>query len=490
MSLNEKPFRFKDEDYKKYTLTAELSEKEEALFQNEKISELKEKYAVYSDRLGHGASACVVTFGCQMNARDSEKLSGVLAAAGFKLTDDEEADVVVYNTCTVRDNANQRVLGRLGHLHSLKDKAPQKKITLCGCMVQEPSVIEKIKKTYSFVDLIFGTHNVYKFPELLCRMFDSDEMLVDVWKSTGNIVEELPVIRKYPFKSGVNIMFGCDKFCTYCIVPYVRGRERSRASKEILEEVRSLAYDGVSEIMLLGQNVDSYGKNIPGEISFAQLLKETEKIEGIERIRFMTSHPRDMSDEVIDAIASSDKISRHLHLPVQAGSDKVLKAMNRGYTRADYMALVKRIKDKVKDIALTTDLIVGFPSETADDVKETIDLVNEVSYDNAFTFIFSPRRGTPAADMEMKMSGEEIKENFDLLLKAVQENARKNALRLTGTRGKALVEERDPHDESMVTGRLSNNYLVHFPGNKDLIGKYVTVELTENRGFYFYGRMV
>ena len=327
---------------------------------------------------GRPLTACVTTFGCQMNARDSEKLSGILESAGFTLTEDEEADFVLYNTCTVRDNANQRVYGRLGFLNSMKKKNPKKRIALCGCMMQEPSVIEKIRKSYRFVDLIFGTHNLFCFPELLCRMYESDKMVVDIWESTDQIVEDLPVERKYPFKSGVNIMFGCNNFCSYCIVPYVRGRERSRRPEEILNEIQTLASDGVVEVMLLGQNVNSYGKNLEHPMSFAQLLTEVEKIDGIERIRFMTSHPKDLSDELIEVMKHSKKICRHLHLPLQSGSTRILKAMNRRYTKEQYVALAEKIKREIPDISLTTDIIVGFPGETKEDVDETIDVIRRV----------------------------------------------------------------------------------------------------------------
>ena len=273
------------------------------------IEKAKGYIEALTQQLGRKATCCVTTFGCQMNARDSEKLAGILESAGFELIEDEDADFVIYNTCTVRDNANQRVYGRLGHLNSLKKKSPHKRIALCGCMMQEPSVIEKIKKSYSFVDLIFGTHNIYKFPELLVTMFESDRMVIDIWKDTDQIVENLPVDRKYPFKSGINIMFGCNNFCSYCIVPYVRGREKSREPKDILREIESLVADGVVEVMLLGQNVNSYGKNLENPMTFAQLLREVEKIDGIRRIRFMTSHPKDLSEELIAVI--SEEFKKH-----------------------------------------------------------------------------------------------------------------------------------------------------------------------------------
>ncbi|HJA32287.1 MAG: tRNA (N6-isopentenyl adenosine(37)-C2)-methylthiotransferase MiaB [Clostridiales bacterium] len=437
---------------------------------------------------GRQLTACVTTFGCQMNARDSEKLCGILESAGFSLTEDEEADFVLYNTCTVRDNANQRVYGRLGFLNSMKKKNPKKRIALCGCMMQESSVIEKIQKSYRFVDLIFGTHNLFRFPELLCRMFTDDGMVVDIWEGTDQIVEDLPVERKYPFKSGINIMFGCNNFCSYCIVPYVRGRERSRRPEEILDEIRKLAADGVVEVMLLGQNVNSYGKNLDAPMSFAQLLKEVERIDGIERIRFMTSHPKDLSDELIEVMKDSEKICRHLHLPLQSGSTRILKAMNRRYTKEQYVALAEKIKREIPDISLTTDIIVGFPGETKEDVDDTVEVIRRVGFDNAFTFIYSPRTGTPAAAMENQVDGETVKEGFDRVLKTVQETAREQVARLKGQTLPALVEEVNEQDSSLLTGRLSNNTIVHFPGDPSLVGTIVDVRLEECHGFYYTGR--
>lgn len=443
-----------------------------------------------SERLGRRLTADGETFGCQMNAKDSEKLIGILENIGFEMIEDESADLVFYNTCTVRDNANQRVYGRLGVVHNMKKKAPHKKIALCGCMMQEPSVIEKIQKSYRFVDLIFGTHNIYKFAELIVAMYSSDSMIIDIWQDTDKIVEDLPAERKYAFKSGVNIMYGCNNFCSYCIVPYVRGRERSRDPRDIIREIEKLVSEGVVEVMLLGQNVNSYGKNLEEPMSFAQLLQEVEKIDGLERIRFMTSHPKDLSDELIQVMKHSKKICRHLHLPLQAGSTRILEAMNRRYTKEQYLALAHKIREEIPDISLTTDIIVGFPGETAADVDETIEVVKEVQYDNAFTFIYSKRTGTPAATMPNPTGEEEIKENFDRLLKVVQETAKSRVGRLTGEVHGALVEEINEHDSSLVTGRLSNNTIVHFPGDASLIGKIVSVRLVESHGFYYIGQLI
>ena len=442
-----------------------------------------------TEKLGRRPTCCVTTFGCQMNARDSEKLVGILEQAGYEISESEKADFVIFNTCTVRDNANQRVYGRLGELNGYKRRNPNMKIALCGCMMQEPSVIEKLKKSYSFVDLIFGTHNIYKFAELLCATFETEGMIIDIWKDTDKIVEDLPTDRKYSFKSGINIMFGCNNFCSYCIVPYVRGRERSRRPEDIIREIRGLVVDGVVEIMLLGQNVNSYGKNLEEPVSFAELLREVEKIEGLERIRFMTSHPKDLSEDLIRVMKESKKICRHLHLPLQSGSTKILKRMNRCYTKEQYLELAEKIRREIPDIAITTDIIVGFPGETPEDVEETLDVVRRVKFDNAFTFIYSKRTGTPAAAMEDQVPAEQVKVSFDKLLKTVQDTAREQIAKYQGLVMDALIEEVNSDDSSMVTGRLSNNTIVHVPGGAELIGKIVPVAMDECRGFYYIGHI-
>lgn len=454
------------------------------------IAKCREWVREFEQKNGRHPSACTQTFGCQMNARDSEKLVGILHQVGYEVTEEENADFVIFNTCTVRDNANQRVYGRLGELKNYKRHNPNMKIALCGCMMQETTVIEKLRASYRFVDLVFGTHNIFKFAELLCRSFEEQGMIIDIWEDTDQIVEDLPVERKYPFKSGINIMFGCNNFCSYCIVPYVRGRERSREPGDILREIRQLAAEGVVEIMLLGQNVNSYGKNLKEPITFAKLLREVEKIEGVERIRFMTSHPKDLSDELIQVMKESKKICRHLHLPLQSGSTRILERMNRRYTKEQYLALAEKIRREIPDIAITTDIIVGFPGETMEDVEETIDVIRRVKYDNAFTFIYSRRTGTPAAAMEDQVPEKQVKEGFDRVLKVVQDTAREQVARYQGQVAEVLVEEINDHDASLLTGRMSNNTLVHFPGSPELIGQIVTVTLDKCQGFYYMGHMV
>ena len=455
------------------------------------IEKCKEYVKCEAALLGRPLLFYIQTFGCQMNSKDSEKLEGVLRQIGYEeAVSEKEADFVIFNTCTVRENANMRVYGRLGRLGSYKKQKPHMMIALCGCMMQEEHVVEKLKKSYSFVDLIFGTHNIFKFAELLATRFESNGQVIDIWKDTDEIVEDLPTTRKYSFKSGVNIMFGCNNFCSYCIVPYVRGRERSRKVEDIIREIKELVADDVVEIMLLGQNVNSYGRTLETPISFANLLEEVEQIEGLQRIRFMTSHPKDLSDELIAVMAKSDKICRHLHLPIQAGSSAVLKKMNRGYTKEQYLKLVSKIKAAMPDISLTTDIIVGFPGETDEDLDEMIDVIRAVKFDSAFTYIYSKRSGTPAAMMDNQISEDVIKQRFDKLLKEVQTVSRRVVARIEGDVAEVLIEEVNTHDDSLVTGRLSNNILVHLPGDASDIGKLLKVSLTECKGFYYIGKRV
>ncbi len=442
-----------------------------------------------SQMAGRQLTAYVETFGCQMNARDSEKLRGVLEAVGYAEADSEdEADFIIYNTCTVRENANLHVYGRLGKLVGIKKHKKKDLIVgLCGCMMQEKEVVAKIKKSYPVVDLVFGTHNLFTFPELLYRTLTEDKRVFEIWDSTDEIVENLPVERKYSFKTGINIMFGCNNFCSYCIVPYVRGRERSREKEAILEEIRGFAKDGVKEIMLLGQNVNSYGKNLAEPVSFAELLDEVCNIDGIERVRFMSSHPKDLSDDLIDVIAKNPKICRHYHLPVQSGSNRLLAAMNRHYTREQYLDIVRKMREKIPDISLTTDIIVGFPGETEEDFEDTLSLVKEVGYDSVFTFIYSKRSGTPAAAMPDQIKDDVVHARFDRLMEEVKKSGEAQCARFEGRVMDVLIEEVNKRNPGLVTGRISNNLIVHFPGQESEIGSIVPVKLDECKGFYYFG---
>jgi len=442
--------------------------------------------------LGRPLKAYHLVVGCQMNAKDSEKLLGVLLQCGYIETDNElDADFVIYNTCTIRENANLKVYGRLGVLGSEKKKNPDKIIALCGCMMQEKTVVDKIKKSYRFVDIIFGTHNNFKLAELLYRRLAGNEKIVEIWEDTTMIVEDMPAKRVYPFKSGVNIMYGCNNFCTFCIVPHVRGREKSRAPEEIIDEIKRLVADGVVEVMLLGQNVNSYGTGRQDSISFAQLLKKIEEIPGLERIRFMTSHPKDLSDELIEVMKNSKKICRHLHLPLQSGSTAVLKRMNRRYTKEHYVELAEKIRREIPDIALTTDIIVGFPGETEEDFEETMEVVKRIRYDSVFTFIYSRRTGTPAAMFEDQVPKDVVQKRFDRLLETVQSIAAEQCKKDVGKCVDVLVESVSEEDGKMLaTGRMSNNTMVHFEGCEGLYGRIVPVKITESKGFYYFGTMV
>ena len=469
--------------------TTKLTSEEEAKCQYAYIEKAKEYVAQKEAELGRKLTFCVQTFGCQMNARDSEKLVGILEQVGYVEVEDEHADFVIYNTCTVRENANNKVYGRLGYLSNYKKKNQDMMIALCGCMMQEPTVVETIRKKYKFVNLVFGTHNIYKFAELLCDALESNSQIIDIWEDTDKIVEDLPIKRKFSFKSGVNIMFGCNNFCSYCIVPYVRGRERSRQPQDIIREIENLVADGVCEVMLLGQNVNSYGKNLENPMSFAELLREINKIEGLKRIRFMTSHPKDLSDELIYAMRDCEKVCKHMHLPLQSGSSRILKIMNRHYDKEQYLHIVKKLREEIPDIALTTDIIVGFPGESEEDFLETLDVVKQVEYDSAFTFIYSKRTGTPAAAMENQVPEAEVKCHFDRLLREIQDISNKKAMALEGKILPVLVEEMNEQDETLVTGRLENNSVVHFPGNADMIGNIYQVKLEECKGFYYLGKV-
>lgn len=455
--------------------------------QLEYIDEIKN--IIDNDYYNHTPTCCVVTFGCQMNAKDSEKLLGILVECGYRSIDDEDkADIVIFNTCTVRENANQRLYGRIGQLKKSYQVNNKKIIALCGCMMQEKDEVELIQSKYPYIKLIFGTHNVYKFAELLYKTLSTNNRVVEILDKTDSIVENLPTKRKYPFKCGINIMFGCNNFCSYCIVPYVRGRERSRDADDIFNEIKEVVSDGVVEVMLLGQNVNSYGLD-NNNISFDELLNKICQIDGLKRVRFMTSHPKDLSDELIEVIKNNKKICRHIHLPVQSGSNRILKLMNRKYTREHYIDLIKKIKNNIEDVSITTDIIVGFPTETEEDFEDTLSLIKEVEFDSAFTFKYSKRTGTKAAEMDGQVDDEVVSKRFDRLLDLIKDISNKNNDRFINKIYDCLVEDID-YDKKLLVGRMSNNLLVYFSGSFDLLGSIVNVKISNNNGFYFDGELV
>ena len=459
--------------------------------QNRFIEAIAEKNSRYFAINKRKPKYMIQTFGCQMNEHDSENLAGMLDAMGYEstmMTDD--CDLIIYNTCAVRENAELKVYGNLGHLKLAKRKNPDLKIAVCGCMMQQPHVVKEIKSRYKHVDLVFGTHNLYKFPELLTNTMDSDKLLVDVWDVDGEVVEGLRSSRKFELKAFVNIMYGCNNFCTYCIVPYTRGRERSRTPEDIINEIKDLAAKGTKEITLLGQNVDSYGKTLEEDITFAELLRMVNEIEGIERIRFMTSHPKDISDEVIYAMRDCDKVCEYLHLPVQCGSSRLLKKMNRHYTKEDYLRIIEKAKAEIPGIAFSTDLMIGFPGETEEDLLDTIDVVEKVKYDNAFTFIYSKREGTPAAKMEDQIPEDVKHERFNRVLSKVNEILVDLNASYVGKTVEVLIEGTSKTDEAKFTGRTRQNKLVNFtvknPEAK-LLGTLMNVKITEANTFSLVG---
>ncbi len=434
----------------------------------------------------------IQTFGCQMNEHDSEKLCAMLDDMGYvKGMMVEECDLIIYNTCAIRENAELKVFGNLGHLKFAKRKNPDLKIAVCGCMTQQSHVVEEIKSKYNHVDLVFGTHNLYKFPELLVTSMDSSKILVDVWDVDGEVVEGLRSSRKFELKAFVNIMYGCNNFCTYCIVPYTRGRERSRNPEDIIKEIEELVANGTKEITLLGQNVDSYGKTLDNPVTFAELLRMTNEIEGLERIRFMTSHPKDISDEVIYAMRDCDKVCEFLHLPVQCGSTKLLKKMNRHYSKEHYLEIIEKAKKEIPDIAFSTDLMIGFPGETEEDLLDTIDVVEKVRYDSAFTFIYSKRKGTPAAEMEDQIEDDVKHERFNRVLDKVNEIVKEINDGYKDKVVEVLVEGKSKTDENVLSGRTRQNKLVNFTGgSEDLTGKLVKVKIVDPKSFSLNGILI
>ncbi len=416
----------------------------------------------------------IESYGCQMNAHDSEKLAGMLSAMGYQTTQSkDEADLILFNTCCVRDHAEKRVFGNVGALKKRKEEYPGLMIGVCGCMMQQPEVAKRLYHRYPFVNLVFGTHSLHELPALMQSALQGERPL-SVHDMEGDVVEGLPVKRVPGVSASINIMYGCNNFCSYCIVPYVRGRERSRRPEHIVQEAVTLAQEGYSEIQLLGQNVNSYGKDL-GDVSFAQLLRKVNEAEGIRRIRFMTSHPKDLSDELIQAMAELPKVCDHIHLPVQAGSDRILRLMNRVYTCAEYLRLVEKLRKHNPAIELTTDIIVGFPGETEEDFLDTLSLIEEVGYSAAFTFMYSPRSGTGAAAMPDQIPADVKKERLHRLNALQEQQTRKTNERYIGSVREVLVEGCDMRREPMLYGKLSSFKMVYFPGEPDKIGSYMRV---------------
>lgn len=455
-------------------------EKEEIEKQYEYMEKVKEK--------ANGLKYCINTMGCKLNENDSEKIAGMLSKMGYTETEKmEEANLVVFNTCCIRENAEEKVFGKLGELKNLKAKNNMV-ICFAGCMSQEPHVIEKIKKSYSQVDIIFGTHNLYQFPEMLYTHFEKQKKVFEVWNIDGEIFEGLPIKRMEGTSAAVTIMNGCNNFCSYCIVPYTRGRERSRLPEDILKEIEELAKEGYNEIILLGQNVNSYhGKEGYG---FAHLLRDIDKIDGINIVRFMSPHPKDFTDDVIDAIAECDSICKVIHLPLQSGSTNVLKLMNRGYTKESYLALVDKIRAKIPNVAFTTDIIVGFPGETEEDFEDTLDVVKRVKFEQVFMFIYSVRKGTRAETMPNHIPEEIKSERFGRLKKLADDITEQENMKYIGTVQDVLVEGESKNNKEMLSGRTRTNKVVIFEGDKTYIGKEVKVEIVSQHVWFLKGKIV
>lgn len=464
---------------------------EEISRQKEFVMKIKQFVSNEAAKSGKAPLALTETYGCQQNENDTERIRGILSECGFEFTDNPQtADIIIYNTCAVRENAEQKVFGRLGILKHIKEQRRDLIIGLCGCMVQQDHITEKIKEKYSHVNLIFGTHALYKLPELLWGVLSENKKVVDIEDSDGYIAEGIPVKREDDTKAWVSVMYGCNNFCTYCIVPYVRGRERSRKSEDIINEIKELVNCGVTEITLLGQNVNSYGRDLDENIDFSDLLKKVNDIDGIRRIRFVTSHPKDFGDKLIDTMASCDKVCHQLHLPFQSGSNNVLKDMNRRYTKEEYLDKINRLKARIPDIALSTDVIVGFPTETNEDFEQTLDVLKKVEFDNIFSFIYSKRKGTPAAELDFVLSNDEIHKNFDMLLETQNEISLRKNLAFEGKTVEVLVDGESKTDKDMLSGRMENTKIVNFKGDSSLKGKYVNVKITKAHTWSLNGELV
>ncbi|WP_449540089.1 tRNA (N6-isopentenyl adenosine(37)-C2)-methylthiotransferase MiaB [Ferdinandcohnia sp. Marseille-Q9671] len=483
-----------EKDYSQYfqTVYQPPSLKDAKKRGKEQINYLKE-FSIPEDMMnaGKGKRFLIRTYGCQMNEHDTEVMAGIFMEMGYEPTEKaEDADIILLNTCAIRENAENKVFGEIGHLKPLKMQNPNLLIGVCGCMSQEESVVNKILQKHQFIDMIFGTHNIHRLPNIVKEAMFSKEMVVEVWSKEGDIIENLPKVRKGSIKGWVNIMYGCDKFCTYCIVPYTRGKERSRRPEDIIEEVRHLARQGYKEITLLGQNVNAYGKDFTDiNYGLGDLMDEIRKID-IPRIRFTTSHPRDFDDYLIEVLAKGGNLMEHIHLPVQSGSSQVLKLMSRKYTRESYLELVRKMKEQIPNASFTTDIIVGFPNETDEQFEETLSLYREVEFDSAYTFIYSPREGTPAAKMEDNISMEVKKERLQRLNALVNEISAKKNLEYQDQIVEVLVEGESKNNPDVLAGYTSKNKLVNFKGPKSAIGNIVKVKIIQAKTWSLDGEMI
>lgn len=459
--------------------------------QAEIISRFKSNNDMLFMTSGKKRLAFIQTFGCQQNEADSEAIAGMLEEMGFDFTDNREvADIIIFNTCCVRENAELKLLGNIGALKHLKQNNPELILIVCGCMMQQEHIVQLIRSKYKHVDIIFGTHSLHRLPEMLDEAIKNRNIVVNIDDCEGHIIEGYPIRRKDISKAWVSIMYGCNNFCSYCIVPYVRGRERSRRPEDIIEEIEGLARRGFKEVTLLGQNVNSYGKDLHQEMDFTDLITDINKIDGISRIRFMTSHPKDISDKLIDAIARCENVCKHLHLPVQSGSNKVLNDMNRGYSREGYLEIVDKLRSRVPGIALTTDIIVGFPTETNDDFQDTLDLVEKVKFDSIFTFIYSKRKGTVAEKLEPALDVQQIKHNFDRLVELQNDISAKINNSYVGKTVEVLVEGESKTNPKVFTGRTETTKVVNFEATKQLVGNLVNIEITDAQTWSLTGRIV
>ena len=458
----------------------------------EEVKILTDAYIMNNElsKIGTGKKYHIITYGCQANERDSETISAILEDMSFIKTDNmEDADLILLNTCAIRENAHNKVFGMLGRIKHMKEERPDIITCVCGCMAQEESVVNEIENKLKWVDVVFGTHNIQNLPKLISESLENNELIIEVFSKEGEVVENLPVKRESKYKAYVNIMYGCDKFCTYCIVPYTRGKQRSRKEKDILKEVEDLIKNGYKEVTLLGQNVNAYGKDLDDGITMDKLLEDVAKT-GIERVRFITSHPWDFTDEMIDVIAKYDNVMPYIHLPLQSGSDKILKLMGRRYTKESYLTLAKKIREKIPNVSLTTDIIVGFPNETEEDFLDTLEVVNECKYDGAFTFIYSPRENTPAAKMNDSISLEEKQERLQRLNELVNKYYKENNEKLVGKIVSVLIENVSEKNEELCAGYTDTMKLVNVKCSKEDIGKIINVKITEAKTWSLNGEKI